>query len=142
MLRFLVRGPFSWLAVLDMAEPSAGSDMLLSLGRWGGYWLGDGIPQPEEHPASTMTVTEDFLVTLEPGVSLDDRFRVERFAQWQQSHPTFVYQITQRSLKRAAEGGVSSVRIAGFLRQRARNSAPRVLAAIERFAAAEPSQPA
>jgi len=142
LLRFLVRGPFSWLAVLDMAEPSAGSDMLLSLGRWGGYWLGDGIPQPEEHPASTMTVTEDFLVTLEPGVSLDDRFRVERFAQWQQSHPTFVYQITQRSLKRAAEGGVSSVRIAGFLRQRARNSAPRVLAAIERFAAAEPSQPA
>src|SRR5690606_19238506 len=46
LLRFLVRGPFSWLAVLDMAEPSAGSDMHISLGRWGGHWLGSDVPQP------------------------------------------------------------------------------------------------
>ena len=141
LLRFLVRGPFSWLAVLDMAEPSAGSDMLISLGRWGGHWLGSDIPQPEEHPASTITLTEDFLVTLEPGVSLADRFRVERFAQWQRSYPAFVYQITQRSLKRAAERGVSGARIASFLRQRVRGSAPRVLAAVERFDAAEAIRP-
>lgn len=138
LLRFLMRGPLSWLAVLDMAEPAVGSELLLSLGRWGGHWLEDGLPQPEEHLASNITVSEDFLVTLQPGVSLDDRFRVERFAQWQQSYPAFVYQITQRSLKRAAEGGVSGARIADFLRQRSRNSSLRVLAAIERFNTTEP----
>ncbi|MCB9124300.1 MAG: hypothetical protein H6643_07260 [Caldilineaceae bacterium] len=141
LLRFLVRGPFSWLALLDMAEPSAGTDMHISLGRWGGHWLGSDVPQPEEHPAAAITLSEDFLVTLEPGVSLADRFRVERFAQWQQSYPTFIYQITQRTLKRAAERGLTGARIAGFLRQRARGSAPRVLAAVERYDAAEPIQP-
>ncbi|MCB0051573.1 MAG: hypothetical protein KDE24_18735, partial [Caldilinea sp.] len=60
---------------------------------------------------------------------------------WQQSYPTFIYQITQRTLKRAAERGLSGARIAGFLRQRARGSAPRVLAAVERYDAAEPIQP-
>ena len=81
------------------------------------------------------------VVTLEPGVSLADRFRVERVAQWQRSYPAFVYQITQRSLKRAAERGVSGARIASFLRQRVRGSAPRVLAAVERFDAAEAIRP-
>jgi hypothetical protein len=74
-------------------------------------------------------------VTLASGVSLADRFRVERFAQWQQSSPVFVYRITQRSLKRASERGISGARIADFLRKRAPATPLRVLTALERFVA-------
>lgn len=76
-------------------------------------------------------------MTLELGVSLADRFRIERFAQWQQSYPRFVYQITQRSLK-PAERGLTGARIARFLRERCRTAAPRVVAAVEHFESAEP----
>lgn len=143
LLRFLIRGPLAWLCMLDLAEPAAGTDVLLSLSSWGARWLGHDVPLPDEHGSNHITVAEDFTVTLDAGVSLADRFRVERFAQWQQSYPTFVYQITQRSLKRAAESGITGARIASFLRNRTRGSAPRVIAAIERFdAAAEPARSA
>lgn len=133
LLRFMIRGPLSWLSVLDLAEPSTGSNFLLSLSAWGAQWLGHDVPAPDEHIHNHVSVTEDFLVTMEPGVSLADRFRVERFAQWQQSYPTFVYQITQRTLRRATERGINGARIARFLRDRCRTAAPRVLAAIEHF---------
>lgn len=140
LLRFLIRGPLAWLAVLDLAEPGAGDDTLLSLSAWGAQWLTPDAPAPNEQVHNHIVVKEDFTITIEPGVSLADRFRVERFAQWQQSYPTFIYQITQRTLKRAAERGVTGARIARFLRERCRNVAPRVIAAVERFDAAESAQ--
>ena len=126
------------MCVLDLAEPAAGTDTLLSLSAWGAQWLGHDVPAPDEHASHHISVAEDFTVTLELGVSLADRFRIERFAQWQQSYPRFVYQITQRSLKRAAERGLTGARIARFLRERCRTAAPRVVAAVERFESAEP----
>jgi hypothetical protein len=123
--------------VLDLAEPAAGTDTLLSLSAWGAQWLGHDVPAPDEHAANHISVAEDFTVTLDPGVSLADRFRVERFAQWQQSYPRFVYQITQRSLKRATERGITGARIAEFLRTRCRTAPPRVLSAVERFDSVE-----
>jgi len=141
LLRFLIRGPLVWLCVLDLAEPSAGDDTLLSLSGWGAPWLGHDVPAPDEHASNHIAVAENFTVTLDPGVSLADRFRVERFAQWQQSYPAFVYQITQRSLKRATERGLSGARIARFLRERCRTPSPRVIAAIDRFEATEQVRP-
>ena len=137
LLHFLIRGPLAWLCVLDLAEPAAGTDTLLSLSAWGAQWLGHDVPAPDEHAANHISVAEDFTVTLDPGVSLADRFRVERFAQWQQSYPRFVYQITQRSLKRATERGITGARIAEFLRTRCRTAPPRVLSAVERFDSVE-----
>lgn len=142
LLRFLIRGPLAWLCVLDLAEPAAGADMLLSLSAWGAHWLGHDVPAPDDHAGHHIKVDENFAVTLEAGVSLADRFRVERFAQWQQSYPTFVYQISQRSLKRAAERGISGARITAFLRDRCRTASPRVLTAIQHFDEAEPMRPA
>jgi hypothetical protein len=140
LLRFLLRGPLAWLCVLDLAEPAAGTDTLLSLSAWGAQWLGHDVPAPNEHASNHISVAEDFTITLDPGVALADRFRVERFAQWQQSYPQFVYQITQRSLKRAAERGITGARIAQFLRTRCRTAAPRVINAVERFDRAEPAR--
>jgi len=137
LLRFLIRGPLAWLSALDLAEPGAGDDLLLSLSAWGAQWLTPDAPTPNEQAHAHFIVKEDFTVTLDPGVSLADRFRVERFAQWQQSYPTFIFQITQRTLKRAAERGINGVRIARFLREHCRTPAPRVIAAVERFDGAE-----
>ncbi len=139
LLRFLVRGPLAWLAVLDralleQAEAVADGTQLLSLSSWGARWLGHEVPDPGERLHDHFQIAEDFTVTLASGVSLADRFRVERFAQWQQSSPLFVYRITQRSLKRASERGISGARIADFLRKRAPATPARVLTALERFA--------
>ena len=79
-------------------------------------------------------VGEDYTIRVPFGTPLTDRFRVERFAQWQSSYPHFVYQINQRSLQRAAAEGISAKRILDFLKQRARNVPGKVQAALLRLA--------
>jgi hypothetical protein len=137
LLRFLVRGPLHWLGVIDLADPSAGDNFLVSLGRWGAFWLGHETPQPEEHLHRSLTVKDDFSLTLALDAPLADRFRVERFAQWQSSYPEYRYQINQRSLKRAAESGVTSQQIVEFLKSRCRTIPDKVMGALARYAAKE-----
>ena len=137
MLRFLIRGPLHWLGALDLAEPSAGDDWQLSLSQWGSRWLGQDTPQPHEAPHRPIIVNEDFTITAPLGTSLSDRFRIERFANWQASYPDFVYQINQRSLKRAADQGINTDRISEFLQQHTRGIPPKVAAALARFGSSE-----
>ena len=133
LLRFLCRGPLAWLAAMDLAEPSAGDDLLISLSPWGSRWLGQDAEQPNELPRRPLVVGEDFTVTVPPGTSLLDRFRVERFAQWQASYPQYRYQITQRGLARAAAEGITPQRVLGFLEQRSQGVPAKVKAALSRF---------
>lgn len=137
LLRFLIRGPLHWLGALDLAEPSAGDDWMLSLSQWGSRWLGQDSPQPHEAPHGPIVVAEDFSIAAPVGTALSDRFRIERFANWQASYPNFVYQINQRSLKRAAEQGISTERITEFLQQHTRTIPPKVAAALARFGTSE-----
>jgi hypothetical protein len=137
LIRFLLRGPLHWLRAIDLADPSAGTNLLVSLSRWGAGWMGHDVPQPEENSHSKISVAEDFTVTVAPDVPLADRFRVERFAEWQASYPNYVYRITQRTLKRAADTGISAGQIADFLKTRGRQTPQRVIAALERFAATD-----
>ncbi|MEX1020003.1 MAG: hypothetical protein WDZ49_10115 [Litorilinea sp.] len=133
LVRFLVAGPLHWLRFADLAEPSAGDDMLFSVTQWGSFWLGQETPQPHEPPHPGISVEEDFTIHVPHGVSLFDRFRVERFAGWQASYPEYVYQINQRSLKRALEQKIPAARILEFLKQRAPTVPPRVENALLRF---------
>lgn len=133
LLSFLVHGPLYWLGAIDLAEPSAGDQWVMSLSQWGARWLGHDTPQPHEPPRRSMQVRDDFTVTLPVGAALDDRFRIERFAQWQASYPQYVYQINQRSLKRAADSGVTAQQISDFLSARCRQVPERVLAALTRY---------
>jgi hypothetical protein len=135
LLRFLISGPLHWLAALDLAEPSAGDDLMISLSQWGARWLGHDVPEPHEALRPGLTVGEDFSLTLAPGVTLADRFRVERFAGWQASYPHYVYQINQRSLKRAAEGGVTAQQIVEFLKNHSSQVPDKVIAALQRHSA-------
>ncbi|MEZ4661980.1 MAG: hypothetical protein R2911_30900 [Caldilineaceae bacterium] len=59
-------------------------------------------------------VGEDFRITLTFGTPLAERFRVERFAQWQSSYPDYVYQMNQRSLTKAVEGQIAPSRLSTF----------------------------
>lgn len=139
LLRFVIRGPLHWLGALDLAEPSAGDDWLMSLSQWGALWLGHDTPQPTESAHRGLTVKDDFTITLPLDASLEDRFRVERFAQWQASYPRYVYQLTQRSLKRAVDGGITPQQITEFLKSRTRQTPEKVLAALARMGAAKPA---
>ncbi len=134
LLRFLFRGPLHWLGALDLAEPSAGDDFQISLSQWGARWLGIEVPQPHEAHRGPINVGEDFTVAMGLDASLAERFRVERFANWQASYPRYVYQINQRSLQRAAAEGITGDRIAAFLKPRAREVPEKVSAALQRYA--------
>lgn len=136
LIAAVLRGPLHWLGVVDLAEPSGGDDWVVSLSAWGARWLGLDVEQPNEGSHRAITVREDFSVTLPLGASLEDRFRVERFAQWQASYPQFVYQINQRSLKRAADAGITASQILEFLSRRTRTLPERVVAALQRHARA------
>lgn len=133
LLRFLFVGPLSWLRVVALAEPSAGDDLLLSISPAGVVWLGHSQSAPEEPARSPFVVADDFSVQVPFGTPIGDRFRVERFAQWQSSYPYFRYQISQRSLQRAGAEGIKPGRILEFLRQRARNIPAKVQGALLRL---------
>jgi hypothetical protein len=135
LIRFFIRGPLHWLGALDLGEPSAGDNFMLSLSQAGAQWLGLEVPQPYDAPRKAMVVGEDFSVRVPYGIPLTDRFRVERFATWQASYPDFVYQINQRSLKRAADEGIPTDKIVEFLRAHTKAIPPRVTTALARFTA-------
>ncbi|MCB0081841.1 MAG: hypothetical protein KDE47_12960, partial [Caldilineaceae bacterium] len=132
LLRFLIRGPLHWLALLDIAEPSAGDDLLIALNERAASWLGQTPSSLPDQPRHTITAGEDFTLVLSPGISLADRFRIERFAQWKASYPHYVYQINQRMLKRAKEEGISGVQILQFLTARGVPIPPKVQNALQR----------
>lgn len=133
LLDFLMRGPLHWLGAVDLAEPSAGDEWLMSLTNWGARWLGIDVVQPNDNPQRALQVTDAFTISLPAAAPLEDRFRVERFAQWQSSYPRFVYQITQRSLVRAADANITSQQVLEFLSARTRQLPEKVTAALQRF---------
>ena len=135
LIRFLVTGPLYWLGAVDLAEPSAGDDFQFSLSQWGAYWLGQDAPQPHDQARRPIQVGEDFRITLALGTPLAERFRVERFAQWQSSYPNYVYQMNQRSLSKAVEGQIAPKQIIDFLERRARVVPEKVISALARFGA-------
>ena len=141
LIRFLLLGPLHWLGAVDLAEPSSGDNYLVSLSKWGACWLGHDTPQPIENIGRTINVQDDFTITLPVNSPLDDRFRIERFAQWQSSYPEYRYQITQRSLKRATETSVSASQIIEFLSNRQRQLPEKVKSALLRFGEREQSAP-
>jgi hypothetical protein len=134
LLRFLFSGPLYWLSALDLAEPSAGDDLLISLSQLGARWLDLDAEFPDAPRRRPITIDEEFRVKVPLGTPLSDRFRVERFAQWQASYPQFVYQINQRSLTRAAEEGISPQRVLEFLQNHSRQIPDKVKTGLQRFA--------
>ncbi len=133
LLRFLLNGPLYWLSAVDLAEPSAGDDLLFSLSPWGARWLGHDSETPNEARRGPIVVREDFTIELPTDTPLMDRFRVERFSNWEASYPRYLYQINQRSLNRASDEGVHPDRILAFLDSKASKVPPRVASGLQKF---------
>lgn len=135
LVRFLLGGPMYWLGALRQAEaPGAATSTVLNLTRAGAIWLGaDAVPS-EPGPRPHVTVNPDFTLQVPLDLSLGQRFRIERFAWWQQSSTFYRYQITQRSLEQAFREGIGSERILEFLRRISSSALPRrVENAIRKF---------
>lgn len=133
LLKFYIRGPMHWLHAIDLAEPSAGDDLQFSLSQLGAKWLGHNVTHLHEERRRPATIGEDFTVTLPQGAPLADRFRLERFAQWQSSYPQYVYQISKTSLTQASNMGIQSKQIVDFLRRMATMVPEKVVKAVEQF---------
>lgn len=135
LIGFLLQGPLHWLGIFDVAEPSAGDDMQVALTPLGARWLGQEADEPAEPSRRPLQVGDDFTIRLDVSTALAERFRVERFANWTSSYPHYVYQMNQRSLKRAQEEGIPADRILAFLQQRARAVPDNVASALTKMAA-------
>lgn len=133
LIAFALKGMLHWLGAVDLAEPSAGDDWLISLTNWGARWLGMDVVQPTESGHRAMQVQDTYVISLPLGTPLGDRFRVERFAQWQASYPNHQFQISQRSLKHAEENGIGAEQIIKFLQSRTTKIPDNVMSALRRM---------
>lgn len=133
LLKFYIQGPMHWLHAIDLAEPSAGDDLQFSLSPMGARWLGHDVTQLHEERSRLFTVGEDFTVTIPHGASLAERFRLERFAEWQESYPQYVYQISKTSLSQAADMDIQARQIIEFLKRTATSVPDKVIQAVEQF---------
>ncbi len=103
-------------------------------------WLEDPrVTQPVytagERPARRFAAGADGAITIDSTLAFE-RFQLARIADWQETQPgAFVYALTPRSLKRAADQGIKPARVLAFIEERQGGAVPDVLRrAIERWA--------
>ncbi len=133
LIAYFLTGPLYWLGTVDLGDP-AGDAAAHSwrLTDTGAAWMRH-LPAPPAPPGPGIRVAGDFRIFLPHATAAMDRFRVARFAAWEQSQPEFCYRITQTTLRRAAETGVTAARILDFLHQATHHQLPEnVVRALER----------
>lgn len=140
LLRFMINGPLHWLGAIDLAEPSAGDDVHFALSQWGAHWLELDVPMPEEQPRRPLMVDDEFNILLTLGSPLSERYRVERFAQWQASYPQYTYKITADSLTKAASAQINANQVLDFLKKRTRQVPESVASALSNYGNGDTSQ--
>ncbi|MFZ2489152.1 MAG: hypothetical protein WAZ19_13650 [Anaerolineae bacterium] len=131
VLRFLLRGPLSWLGAVD-GDAEATAVRLTAVGH---VWLTDTEAHTDTAiTESTLVVQPDFVVLATTATPLLDRFRLARFTTWLEPQgTTFGYRISQSGMQRAAQQGITVARILEFLHSRAAAPLPvNVVAALER----------
>jgi hypothetical protein len=129
MIGYVLRGPAYWLGATDLgvSVPGTGSESesarsvhrpadLFRITSTGSALLGQLRARTPTWTAPTIKVLSDFRILAPHGTSCFDRFRLAFFAEWQASRPDYQYLITQQSLQRAVERGISPRRILAFLR--------------------------
>jgi hypothetical protein len=133
LITYLLAGPLHWLGAVDLGDPTVGTGArAVRITDSGFAWFKDW-PVPPAPPAPPLRVDRDFRIYLAHDTPAMDRFRVARFAAWEASQPEFCYRITQTSLRRAAETGITHARVLEFLRRATHNQLPgNVARALER----------
>lgn len=133
LITYLLAGPMHWLGAIDLGDPTVGpAARAVRLTAAGWAWIHDR-PAPPAPPTPPVRVASDYRIYLAHDCAAMDRFRVARFTHWEASQPEFCYRITQTSLRRAAETGVTRPRILEFLQRATHHQLPgNVARALER----------
>lgn len=134
LITYLLAGPLHWLGAIDLGDPLTGTAaQAVRITETGFAWMRDW-PAPPAPPAPPVRVTDDFRIYFSHETAALDRFRVARFAGWESSQPEFRYRITQTSLRRARETGLTGARLLAFLQRVSHNQVPaNVARALERW---------
>lgn len=153
-LRFLLGGPFHWLGIVDIAFPAnpknlseeTGTGLPVSafrISRMGEQCLDaslSDIPEnrhvrSENSEKTPPKVTIDGQITVSAGTSRSLRYHIARYCEWEKILPNrWIFRITPRSLKRAAEMDLPPDKFVGMLRRAGDKSLPEpLMTAIERW---------
>lgn len=143
LIAYVLTGPAHWLGATDVGDlardkADGGASNLAEakfrLTPVGAALLGlapEGVAEPKP---PRLRVRSDFRILAPHGTACGDRFRLARFTVWEASRPAFRYRITQGSLRRAQQQGISTERILTFLRRASEAPLPpNVVRALQRW---------
>lgn len=133
LVRFLLQHSLHWLGALRLADLAHGA-WAVSLTRAGAIWLGHDLEHEGHRDQPRITIGGNFRLRLPLSLPLKLRFRIERFAMWQESGVEYVYQINQRSLERAFQEGLTPERILKALQDMSQHVPGSMERAIRKFA--------
>ena len=135
LLRFLITGPLHWLGILDLASPEPGqTPSAFRLTQWAAPLLEgasvEGLPQED----ASLLISSDARLRVPSLVPRAIRYQVARFSRWEgATERDYAYRITDASLKRAREQGLSVSHLLSLLRRHALTVPPSLAKALERW---------
>jgi Helicase conserved C-terminal domain len=135
LLRYLITGPLHWLGILDLASAKPGSPpTAFRLSPWATYLLkGDPVEGLAEEN-ETLRISSDARLRAPSQVPRPVRYQVARFSRWEKAtEQDYAYRITDASLKRAREQGLSIPHLLSLLRRQALTVPPSLAKALERW---------
>jgi hypothetical protein len=135
LLRFLVRGPLSWLGLVQTAQRDADQETLFQLTPAALSWLAG--TQPDRREVTMPIVVQETGRVLVPfNANRYERFQVARVADAEPLQPgkPAPYRLTPGSLARSAEQAIDAERLLEFLAKASQRPVPAgVRRAVERW---------
>jgi hypothetical protein len=126
LIRHLITGPMTWLALLDFAAEREGDPpAAFRLSPFGATFLGLTEPLPESEPPPL--TTSSGATVMVPAARRYERFQLSRVADWVCTADPYVYRLTGASLARARRQGVSVGRVEEFLETACGEALPPVI---------------
>jgi len=135
LLRYLITGPMHWLGILDLASPGAGHPpAAFRLSQWAAALLqGEPVEGLQEENESLL-ISSDARLRMPILVPRAVRYQVARFSRWEKAtERDYTYRITDASLKRAREQGLSVSHLLSLLRRHSNTVPPSLGKALERW---------
>ncbi len=121
LARHLLTRPLHWLGMVDLGLSSSGQPQACRLSAVGRRMLAEpaesaGLREPPL-PATVATTDDALIVTMPVDGTLNERYRLERIAEWLSQDETARYRLTPASIWQRQEADVTAEQIARFLRR-------------------------
>jgi hypothetical protein len=119
VLRHMFASSLRWLGVVEIGfEAGAIRPNAFRIGEQGARLLAGietATPESDEGSTALAEIDADLTVRISAADSLYERYQLERFADWQSQGAQVVYQITEESIWRAYNAGITNDQILRFL---------------------------